>query len=164
MTGEKIEGVVVFLLGVLMYFVLIPVGIDSPSNLDHITLSPNFWPSIISAIFGLMGLLMIIMPDKKKDEVNLELAEAAEIINLPYYFYRLTVVLIALFCFYFLIDSLGMVVPGIVVIFSMMLFAGEKRIAFAIFISVLVPILLYVFFVHIASIPIPLGIFESLVY
>jgi putative tricarboxylic transport membrane protein len=162
MTGERIEGAVVLLLGVLLYFVLIPVGIDSPNNLEHITLSPNFWPSTISAIFGLMGFLMLILPVKKR-EGDSALEETFEKENLPYYFYRLAVVLIVLFCFYFLIDTLGMVVPGTVVIFGMMLFAGEKRIAVALFIAVLIPVLLYVFFVYVANIPIPLGIFESLV-
>ena len=71
-------------------------------------------------------------------------------------------VLATLFVFYFLIDHLGMVVPGIAVIFGMMWFAGERRYALMATVAVVVPVLLYVFFVHVANIPIPLGIFESL--
>ena len=75
---------------------------------------------------------------------------------------RLAVVLGALFGFYVLIPSLGMVGPGMVIIFGLMVFGGERRWLPATLIATGVPILLYLFFVHVASIPIPLGIFETL--
>ncbi|MFT7532515.1 MAG: putative tricarboxylic transport membrane protein [Gammaproteobacteria bacterium] len=52
--------------------------------------------------------------------------------------------------------------PGMVMIFGLMMFAGERRFLLAAAIAISIPLLLYFFFVHIASIPIPLGIFESL--
>jgi len=55
-----------------------------------------------------------------------------------------------------------MVVPGMALIFILMIFSGYRRWWLIILLSLLVPILLYGFFVHVANIPIPLGIFESL--
>ena len=55
-----------------------------------------------------------------------------------------------------------MVVPGMVLIFTLMLFAGERRYMLALSIAVVTPLVLYFFFVHVANIPIPLGVFESL--
>ena len=67
-----------------------------------------------------------------------------------------------LFAFYFLIPYLGMVAPGIAVILGLMVYAGERRWPLGLAIAFCVPILLYVFFVHVASVPIPLGVFEGL--
>ena len=74
----------------------------------------------------------------------------------------LAVALGALFGFYVLIPSLGMVVPGVAVIFALMVFGGERRWVLAATVAAGVPILLYAFFVHVAGIPIPLGVFETL--
>ena len=60
------------------------------------------------------------------------------------------------------IEHLGMVVPGMALIFLMAWFAGERRVLLLTALSLGVPLGLYVFFVHIANIPIPLGWFESL--
>ena len=64
--------------------------------------------------------------------------------------------------FYVLIPFLGMVVPGMAVIFGLMVLGGERRWLLAAAVAAGVPLLLYVFFVHVAGIPIPLGIFETL--
>ncbi len=158
MQKERIVGGGVLALGLLLFFVLIPFGIDSPEEIDHMTLSPDFWPRIISIMFALMGLLTIIRPGEIPADAEDEIDPASWPARLP----RLAVVLIVLFLFYFLIDHLGMVVPGIVVIFGMMWFAGERRYLMMTITAVIVPTLLYIFFVHVANIPIPLGIFESI--
>jgi len=74
----------------------------------------------------------------------------------------LAVALGALFGFYALIPSLGMVVPGAALIFGLMAFGGERRWLLAAVVAAGVPLLLYAFFVHVAGIPIPLGVFETL--
>lgn len=141
-----------------MFFVLIPAGIDTPESVDHITLSPDFWPRIISIVFALMGLVTLVRPGEISSVDEDEIDATSWSSRLP----RLIVVLATLFAYYFLIDHLGMVVPGIAVIFAMMWFAGERRFVLMGTVAVVVPVLLYLFFVHVASIPIPLGIFESM--
>jgi len=158
MQKERMVGGGVLVLGLMLFFVLIPSGIDSPGEVDHMTLSPDFWPRIISIMFALMGLLIVIKPGEIPPEAEDAIDPASWPARLP----RLAVVLIVLFAFYFLIDHLGMVVPGFAVIFGMMWFAGERRYPLMAAISFIVPLLLYFFFVHVANIPIPLGIFESL--
>jgi hypothetical protein len=54
------------------------------------------------------------------------------------------------------------VVPGVALIFGLMVFGGERRWGLAATVAAGVPILLYAFFVHVAGIPIPLGVFETL--
>ncbi|MFT5505817.1 MAG: putative tricarboxylic transport membrane protein [Gammaproteobacteria bacterium] len=158
MLKERIVGSGVLVIGLVLFFGLIPIGIDSPSNLDHITLFPDFWPRIISAIFALTGFIILVKPGAPPTNTEDDIDPSSWSSRIP----RLVIVLSTLFAFYFLIEYLGMVVPGILVIFGMMWFAGERRYILMGSIAVAVPVMLYVFFVHVANIPIPLGLFEFL--
>ena len=159
MTRERLTGIGVLILGLLIFFLLIPRGIDQPGSVEHAALAPDFWPKIIAAIIIVMGLLLTVKPAKEEDEESEDAGDAVPWLQrLP----GLAVALGTLFAFYFLIPLLGMVVPGIVMALGLMVYAGERRWPRGIAIAAGVPILLYFFFVYVASIPIPLGVFESL--
>ena len=155
MTRERFTGIGVLLVGILVFFALIPYGIDQPENVKHAALAPNFWPKIIAAVIAAMGLLLAINPGRATEG---ESDGGAWTQRLP----GLAVSLGSLFAFYFLIPSLGMVAAGAALAFGLMVFAGERRWRLAIAVALGIPILLYVFFTHVASIRIPLGVFESL--
>ena len=157
MRRDRLVGAGVVISGLLMLFALIPAGIVVPGNLKTLSLSPDFWPKIVAGIFVLMGLLMIAKPEVPSEE-STGMSLAVFVSRLP----RLATVLAALFAFYLAIPRFGMVVPAMLLIFGLMVFAGERRWSWMIGISLIVPVLLYWFFVSVASIPIPLGIFESL--
>ena len=159
MTRERLTGAGVLILGLLIFFLLIPRGIDQPGSVEHAALAPDFWPKIIAAIIILMGLLLTVKPAEEEDEEIEGGGDAGGWLQrLP----GLAVALGTLFAFYFLIPLLGMVVPGMVMALGLMVYAGERRWRRGIAIAAGVPILLYFFFVYVASIPIPLGVFESL--
>ena len=154
---ERFTGIGVLLVGILVFFVLIPYGIDQPANVKHTALAPNFWPKIIAVVIAAMGLLLSVKPGRKTGSETGSDDEAwAQ--RLP----GLAVSLGSLFAFYFLIPSLGMVAPAAALAFGLMLFAGERRWRLGVAVALGIPILLYVFFTYVASIPIPLGVFESL--
>ena len=157
MIRERFTGVGVLLVGILVFFVLIPYGIDQPENVKHAALAPNFWPKIIAAVIAAMGLLLAVKPGR---EAGSETGgdDGAWAQRLP----GLAVSLGSLFAFYFLIPYLGMVAAGAALAFGLMLFAGERRWPLGVAVALGIPILLYVFFTYVASIPIPLGVFESL--
>jgi len=155
MHSERVTGIIILLLGIATFFILIPKGIVVPSNIEVLALSPDFWPRIVAALFSLCGVTMIFQSTaEKSDSEN----EASITSRIP----RLTITLLALFAFYFVIPQLGMVVPAIALIFGMMFFSGERRWVMMATTAIVTPLLLYVFFVYIANIPIPLGIFESI--
>ena len=170
MIRERLTGIGVLVLGLLIFFVLIPAGVDRPGSVEHAALAPDFWPRIIAGIIMLMGLFLAIRPAAKEEdeergdgggEEGVEAAAEAAggwTHRLP----GLAVALGTLFAFYFLIPYLGMVAPGIAVILGLMVYAGERRWPLGVAVALCVPILLYVFFVHVASVPIPLGVFEGL--
>ena len=162
MIGERLIGAGVALLGLLIYSVLIPYGVDRPGNVEHAALAPDFWPRIIAAIIVALGVLLALRPapDDEDEDGGEDGGEDSGrwLHRLP----GLAVALGALFGFHVLIPSLGMVVPGAALIFGLMVLAGERRWLLAAAVSAGVPVLLYAFFVHVASIPIPLGVFETL--
>ena len=158
MIRERLTGVGVALLGLLIFFVLIPWGIDRPGNVEHAALAPDFWPQIIAAIMMALGVLQALRPAPDDDEEDGSEDSGRWLHRVP----GLAVALGVLFGFYVLIPSLGMVAPGVAVIFALMVFGGERRWLLAATIAAGVPVLLYAFFVHVAGIPIPLGVFETL--
>lgn len=159
MIRERLIGAYVALLGLLIFSVLIPFGIDEPGNVEHTALAPDFWPRIIVVVMMVMGVLLAVRPVPEEEEDTDGGDDAGPWLRrLP----GLAATLGALFGFYVLIPSLGMVVPGVALIFGLSVLAGERRWMLAAALAAGVPILLYAFFVHVAGIPIPLGVFESL--
>ena len=160
MTSERLTGIGVLLLGIAIFFVLIPAGIDQPGNVEHAALAPDFWPRIIAGIIILTGLALTVRPAAAEEDDEEEASEdgGGWLQRLP----GLAVALGTLFGFYFLIPFLGMVAPGVALILGLMVYAGERRWPLGIAIAAGVPILLYVFFVYVASIPIPLGVLDNL--
>lgn len=158
MIRERLTGAGVALLGLLIFTVLIPWGIDQPGNVEHTALAPDFWPQIIAVIMMVLGVLQAIRPAPDDEDEDGGEDSGRWLHRLP----GLAVALGALFGFYALIPSLGMVVPGAALIFVLMAFGGERRWLLAAAVAAGVPLLLYAFFVHVAGIPIPLGVFETL--
>lgn len=154
MKESRLIGVSVFAIGAITLFVLIPIGIVSPSDVPTLALAPEFWPIVIASTFTLMGILLAVLPGHVDQESR------AEIQMLPTRSPRLLAILAALFVFYFLVPYIGMVVPAMFIIFGLSWFAGERRWMMLIVISVMIPIILTLFFLFVANIPIPLGMFE----
>ena len=154
MRESRFLGVAVVATGALTLAVLIPAGIVSPSDVPALALAPEFWPFVIASVFTLMGILMTIAPGATDRETMTELQ------LIPKRIVRLTGFLAVLFGYYFVVPYLGMVIPAIAVIFGLCWFTGERRWMLLVLISLLVPIVLTLFFLFVANIPIPLGIFE----
>ena len=157
MANTRWQGLGVFLAGVALYGLIIPLGVDQPSNLDVLSTGPRFWPNIIAGMLCAVGLALLLRRSTPiiADEDAPEASVGQRLVGL-------VLVLLVLFTFYLVIEHLGMVVPGMALIFLMAWFAGERRVLLLTTLSLGVPLGLYVFFVHIANIPIPLGWFESL--
>ena len=154
MNESRLIGAVVAALGLLTLFVLIPIGIVSPADVGSLALAPEFWPIIIASLFTLMGVLLIFIPGQLDPDAP------REPINIKRRAGRLALLLGALFGVYFAIPVMGMVVPAMLVIFGLSWLAGERRWKLLLALSLSIPVLLTVFFQFVASIPIPLGIFE----
>ena len=154
MKESRLVGAAVVGIGVLALFVLIPVGIVSPSDVPALALAPEFWPLVIASIFTLMGILMTIAPGSTDQET------AEELRLIPSRLPRLSGFLAVLFAFYFSVPYLGMVLPAMVIIVGLCWFTGERRWLLLTSIAVGIPVVLVLFFQFVANMPIPLGMFE----
>lgn len=60
------------------------------------------------------------------------------------------------------LPTLGFVVTSTIVLFVLLLLAGERKPVWLVFIPALLPVSLFFFFTKVANIPIPTGIFETM--
>lgn len=161
---DLITALIFVALGLVAVFGLIPSGVVVPGSVSIPALSPDFWPYaiawgvILSSALLLLEVSTLKVPSGEEDDT----AEAQyQLATLPA-FLRTVVMIFALFLFYFVLTHLGIVASSIVLMPTMMLFFGEKNWKYILPLSVLLPIVLYLFFLHVAGIPMPLGIFENL--
>ncbi len=151
-------------LGLFALLYLIPRGIDVPSTVKIAALSPDFWPRLITygAITAAIFLLIetLTMQSVGADEEDAEEAAQYQLATLPGIL-RILVLVVALFAFYASLTTLGVVAASVLLLFAMMLFFGERKFWLVVVLSFGVPMLLYLFFRYVASVPIPLGIFGN---
>lgn len=162
---DLITAILFITLGIGTAFALIPNGVVVPGSVEIPALSPDFWPYmitwgvIISSAFLLLESLMLKVPAADDDDEETE--TQYNLATLPATL-RMVILIFALFLFYFALTTVGIVAGSIVLMMAMMLYFGERNWKYILPLSILIPIGLYLFFLHVAGIPMPLGMFESL--
>lgn len=167
-------GAGIIALAMLGYFVMIPVGIDSPNSVPFLALAPAFWPNIIMALLALLGLVLLIQgvitirsdaaqnaimaqegADAQSDLSSADAHHAARPL--------MAITAIALlFVYYAALQFLGFVAASMLILPVYMLLAGVRNYLLIGLLSVGLPIGLYFFFTTVARVALPLGVFESL--
>ena len=158
---NTITGAVYLALGLFLVFVLIPVGIDEPGNVEFAVLAPSYWPRVICSVLAVLGAGMLVRywMNMRGGAANGE-ANVSQLNGLL--LWRVGVVIAGTFVLYYLLEPLGFVLTGTLALALLLLFAGERRPLYLALISIGVPMLLYLFFTKAASIPIPAGILEPI--
>ncbi len=158
---DAITGAVYLALGLLVVFVLIPLGVDEPSNVEFAELAPAYWPRIISLALAALGFGMLL---RTALNVRKGVTQEVDEDDTPSgtMFWRAGLVIAGTFVLYAVLETLGFVLTGAIALVILMLFAGERRPLYLGLISIGVPMLLYLFFTKAASIPLPAGILEPL--
>ena len=167
-------GIGVTALAAVSGLVIIPAGIVIPAGRKLRALSPDFWPTIIVGILAAAGISILLQgliriarnPEKKPllraKSMTCEVEHAPDELPWGKAHLRVLIVLLVLFLIYFSISCLGLVGATIPAICFLCRYGGEKRWKVIIPLSVLLPLALYMFFVHVANVPIPNGLFQSL--
>ena len=157
-------GLILLVVSLVGMFVLIPNGVDSPGEVEFRALSPSFWPSIVIAVVGLCGATIFVQGFLRRNE-SAEQAEALadddedEVQNVIWNKYIITI--IVLFAFYYSIQYIGLPLAAMIVLPFFIIFGGERKVLNYLPIALILPTVLYLFFVYVASVPIPLGLFEA---
>lgn len=139
-------------------FIGIPNWVSSPSNVQNIVLSPTFWPYILTALTGLSGILLMIVSNRESDIAE----EMFDTASSGASWVRLGALAAIMIVTMFALPRLGMVWTTMIV-FALTAFLFRTRHPItAVMCAVLVPLVLYAFFAHVAGVAIPQGNFVRL--
>lgn len=155
-------GLVLFIAALAMHFWGIPAGVDSPGSIANRALAPAFWPRIIVVALGLFSLVIAAQGAMLAWRIGRGLEEAAVRAPHPAGTIKVIVAIALLFVYVWSLDWGGLVVPSMVAIVVFTALHGETRIQYYIPVAILGPVALYYFFLKVALVPMPLGVFEPL--
>lgn len=164
MTAQKkiALGIACSLVFGICLFVVIPATVRVPPSVNSGLNSPAFWPTTLSAFLILLGLLQCV--DGLREvfagprRVRADVARVALDIGLA----ELKVLggIVLLVTYYVMTIWLGIVVSSIFSIAAFMLAYGIRQPILIAGLAVIVPLGLYAFFVYLAHLPLPMGIFS----
>lgn len=148
-------GLGVIAVGVFLLLVLIPVGVTSPSNVRIAVLSPTMWPKIVSGAIILLGAILLIRSLIAGHENSASAEESAN--DGLQSWIRIGVIAALMIAFFFSIPFLGMPLASIIVILAYALLVKSRRPIIMSLTAIVLPLMIYGFFNHVASVPIPQG-------
>ena len=151
-------GAAAIVLGAFLLLVGIPNFVSGPSNVPKLVLSPLFWPQVLAGALILIGIgLLISAPGAPRFP-----EEEATIFDKEGGINRLALMALTMVVYAWAIDVIGMVWASMIV-FAIVAFLVKTRHPYpALAAAVLVPLVLYAFFNHVASVAIPQGAFVRL--
>lgn len=162
-------GISLFICCVLMYFVVIPFAVDVPKSVKIKSLSPAYWPKIITVTTAFLSLLILLsgIAEKKSNSAGCIVSQqakgdgitSAQKRGLALYM-RPAMIMITLVVYFLILEPLGIVTASMIGFLLFAVIFGEKKVKILLPITILLPISLYYFFVKVANIPLPLGMWE----
>ena len=151
-------GVCTLIFSVFYAFYAIPNWVYSPSNIRNIVLSPTFWPYVLAGILAIAGIALIVT--KQTPSSDEDVPTTAIVGARPYV--RLLILAFIMALTMYLLPRLGMVWTTMLTFVSTAFFFGTRYPKAAVISAVLVPLILYAFFAHVAGVAIPQGNFVRL--
>ncbi|MFA3920649.1 tripartite tricarboxylate transporter TctB family protein [Ruegeria hyattellae] len=137
----------------------IPNFVTAPSNVLNVVLSPLFWPYTLSALTGVAGLALIAaslrMPNTGEPVNEASDERGAAIL-------RMIGIIIIMLVSLYLFKRLGLVWTCVLAFLATAFLVKTRHPITAIVCAVIIPLLLYAFFTHVAGVAIPQGNFVRL--
>lgn len=155
-------GVIAFGVGLVLY--AIPEYVSAPSNVRAVVLSPLFWPDIIGWMIIVLGATLILSRMFGAPVVASEESASAALSReeLPYGIARLSAMLIIMVGLIYAIPVLGMVLATGIAFALISLLVLSPRPVTSLIVAIVLPLVLYAFFAHVAGVSIPQGRFLTL--
>ena len=164
--SDAVLGVVMVVFSLLLMFVIIPISVQVPKSNKVLALSPDFWIKIIVFIIFTVSIYLVfhgLYSSKHQissDELEIIKTSKAGHHSISHAILLCVTAILNLFLYFFLIKWLGMMLASAISIMTFTLLSGERRVYIMLPIAFLIPVGLYYFFLKVASIPMPLGIFS----
>ena len=148
-------GLIALAAAAFLAFVAIPTWIFSPSNVGNIILSPTFWPYVLSGFLALVGVGLVLTPAGPTPEPEAGEAGAAPWLRLVFLAVIMALTMYAM-------PILGMVWTSMIAFAATAYMYRTRYPKTAMICAVLIPLVLYAFFAHVAGVAIPQGQFVRL--
>ena len=156
-TAHRHIGVAAIIFAAFLFVVGIPFGVTSPSNVRNIVLSPLFWPQIVAGLLGLGGLGLLVMSRSLDDAIH-EPAFGGKEGGLL----RLALMVVLSVAYVLAIPLVGMVWASMVAFVLLALLIKTHHPRAAVIAAIVIPLVLYAFFAHVAGVAVPQGEFIRL--
>jgi len=142
-----------------LLLVAIPVWVSSPSNVPNIILSPLFWPWALAGLTGITGLGLIMTAIRQP---VLAEPEICDVDDKQKAWARLAGIAAVMVVTMLVMPLIGMVWTSMLVFGVTAFLVRTSHPKTALVSALLVPLLLYAFFAHVAGVAIPQGEFLRL--
>ena len=143
-----------------LVFYAIPNWVASPSNVQYVILSPLFWPYALSAFTGLVGLGLVATSLRNSDTAPPE--DYVPSIDSKAAMIRMGGIAGIMVGSMALMPLLGMVWTSMLAFMATAFLVRTRHPKAAVICAIVVPLILYAFFAHVAGVAIPQGIFVRL--
>lgn len=143
----------------LLILLAIPQWVAAPSNIKNIILSPVFWPYVLSGCTGVVGLGLIASALRGTDPQEHAAADREEG---PGAWVRLLGMALIMVATMYLLPRLGMVWTTMLCFAITAFLVKTRHPVLAVICAVIIPLVLYAFFAHVAGVAIPQGDFVRL--
>jgi len=158
--SDLILGSFIVLGCIFLLTVLIPIGVQDPGKVEQAALAPDFWIKFI--VWAVMFIGCFIFWGGYKEFRREDDGEPEVSVHLP--FPRNVIMVVGVIAFLFLyqqtIEYFGIIATSVVAVLVMSTIAGYRNWKAILPVAALLPVGLYYFFLKVAHIPMPLGIFE----
>lgn len=144
--------------GFLLLFA-IPNWVSSPSNVPNIILSPLFWPNTLAGLTGIVGLGLVLTSIRSPKPLT---EEPSDVDDRAAAYFRLLAMAVIMALSMFALPRLGMVWTSMLAFASVALLIRTSHPRAALISAIIMPLVLYLFFAHVAGVAIPQGLFVRL--
>lgn len=155
------SGMVLTVVFCVLLFVVAPAFIDVPPSIEIRALAPDYWPLVLLRILVGFSLLLILLSYLKIRNTRAEQKQTSTPSStvLPHANVYRCVLIVIFTAYYVLIPVLGLLAASALALPAMALLYGERRFVLLAASTVCVLTFLQIFFVSIANVPVPTGIF-----
>lgn len=146
-------GLIALLVAGFLAFIAIPNWVSSPSNVRNIVLSPTFWPYILSGILALTGLGLLVTKNRpdRSDPIDEDEGRGTA----PWL--RLAGLAVIMVLTMYALPRLGMVWTCMLAFAACAFMFRTRYPVTALVCAVVIPLVLYAFFAHVAGVAVPQG-------
>lgn len=154
-------GIVISICALFLLLYAIPNFVYSPSNVRNIILSPLFWPYVLAGLSGIVGLGLLYNAVTSAAATPFEDEDTDHPEGMAPWL-RLAGLAVLMGLVMFALPRLGMVWTTMLAFAACAFMFRTRHPVAAVVCAVVVPLLLYTFFAHVAGVAIPQGNFVRL--